>query len=71
MRHRAWRASQTTEDRPEARLQQRRYRLAAETAEEREDRLVAKTANERESRLQYMRDRLAAETEEERPGYNR
>ena len=70
MRHRAWRASQTTEDRPEARLQQRRYRLAAETAE-REDGLVAKTADEREARLQYMRDRLAAETEEERPGYNR
>ena len=35
MRDRAKRASQATEDR-EARLQQRRYRLAAETAEERE-----------------------------------
>ena len=35
MRDRARRASQATEDR-EARLQQRRYRLGAETAEERD-----------------------------------
>ena len=72
MRDRAGRASQATEDR-EARLQQRRYRLDAETAEEREarlqlrrERLAAETPDEGEARLQYMRDRLAAETPEER-----
>ena len=69
MRDRARRTSKARQ----ARLQQRRYRLAAETAEEREsrlqprrERLAAKTVDEREARLQQMRDRLAAETAEGR-----
>ena len=57
----------------EARLQQMRDRLAAESPEEREarlqqmrDRLAAESPEERDTRLQQMRDRLAAESPQER-----